>query len=144
MWTYTGNPLTSPIDAVHYHLGDVEPSTPLASDEECTYALRMEGGNVYLAAAAIAETKALAFLRRPAMEKRGDHTISWAQQAEAFQMLATTLRRQASIRTTTVYAGGISQAEKDAARQATDTVHPFARTDLHDSARPLSFDREDW
>jgi hypothetical protein len=103
-----------------------------------------ERGNSYLAAAAIAETKALAFLRRPAMEKRGEHVISWTAQAEAFQMLASTLRRQASLRTTTVYAGGLSQGEKDAEAQRGDRVRPFATVRLHERREESLYREEDW
>jgi hypothetical protein len=142
-WTYTGSPATSPVDLVRYRLGDVNPDNPLASDEECLQALRDEGNNAYLAAAAIAETKALSFLLRPSMEKRGDHVIQYQQQALAFQTFAETLRRQASIRTSTIDAGGISQGEKEAEERSGDRVPPFATVRLHEVHRDGSVWSED-
>jgi hypothetical protein len=130
-WTYSGNPAASAVDETHYRLGDVNPSMPIATDEECAFALTEHRGNTYLAAAALAENKALEFLYRPTMVKKGDRSTSYADQAQAFLTLAKQLRNNASLATTTVYAGGLSRSEKDAARRDTETVQPFARVDLH-------------
>lgn len=131
-WSYTGNPAGSALDLVRFRLGDVEGEYPIASDEECLQALSDAGGNSYLAAAAIAETKATVFLMRPTREKRGDRVIEWGEQALAFKTLAQTLRLAASLRTTTVYAGGIDQGEKDAARHDHSMTQPAFRTRLHE------------
>ena len=133
-WSYSGNPGGSGLDLVRFRLGDTDPSAPLASDEECLQALSDERGDSWLAAATIAESKALSFLWRATRERRGGRgvagrEIEYTQQAEVFKTLAATLRSQASIRTTGVYAGGIDQAEKDAARQDTTTVRPAFTTD---------------
>jgi hypothetical protein len=130
-WTYSGNPLASPVDEVHYRLGDVNPANPISTDEECAFALAEHRGNTYLAAAALAETKALEFLYRPTTVKKGDRTTSYTDQAAAFMTLARQLRTNASLKTTTLYAGGLDVTEKDADRQDTNAVQPFARKDLH-------------
>ena len=130
-WTYSGNPAASLVDETHYRLGDVSPDRPIATDEECAFALQEHRGNTYLAAAALAETKALEFLYRPTTVKRGDRTTSYADQAQAFLTLAKQLRQNASLATTTLYAGGLSRGEKDANRRERDLVQPFARVDLH-------------
>jgi hypothetical protein len=130
-WTYSGNPAASLVDETHFRLGDVNPSMPIATDEECAFALAEHRGNTYLAAASLAENKALEFLYRPTTVKRGDRTTSYADQAQAFLTLAKQLRNNASLATTTVYAGGLSRGEKDSQRRDTDAVQPFARADLH-------------
>lgn len=125
-WTYQGNPAASGVDQVHFRLGDVNPSMPIATDEECAFALQEHRGNTYLAAAALAETKAMEFLYRPSTVKRGDRTTSYAFQAENFLALARTLRMQASLRTTSLYAGGQSVGDKAAHARDTGVVQPFA------------------
>jgi hypothetical protein len=137
-WTYSGNPMASPVDETHFRLGDVNPSMPLATDEECAFALAEHGGNTYLAAAALAESKALEFLYRPTMVKKGDRMTSYADQAQAFLTLARQLRNNASMKTTSLYAGGIDVSEKNAERRDTSLVPPFARSDLH-APRPRTW-----
>jgi hypothetical protein len=141
-WTYSGNPAASGIDEVHYRLGDVNPSMPIATDEECAFALAEHRGNTWLAAAAVAETKALEFLYRPTTVKKGDRTTSYTDQAQAFMTLARQLRANASLRTTTLYAGGQDVGEKDANRRDTSLVQPFARADLHNPRPRLESDTE--
>jgi hypothetical protein len=130
-WTYAGNPNSSKIDETHFRLGDVNPAMPLATDEECAFALTECQGNTYLAAALLAENKAMEFLYRPTTVKKGDRTTSYADQAQAFLTLARQLRTNASLRTTTLYAGGQDVGEKDSNRRETHLVQPFARADLH-------------
>src|SRR5262245_13993314 len=130
-YTYSGNPAASPVDTVHYRLGDVDPAAPIATDEECAFALCENGQNTYLAAAALAEAKALTFVNRPISVKRGDRTTTYANGAEAYLMLARSLRLQASMQTTTIYAGGQSVTEKRADRLDPTLVQPFATVDLH-------------
>src|SRR5262245_2648585 len=130
-WTYAGNPSASPVDETHYRLGDVDGANPIATDEECAFALCENNGNTYLAAAALAEAKALTFVNRPTSIKRGDRTTTYGNGAEAYLMLARSLRLQASMQTTTMYAGGQSVTEKRADRLDTTLVQPFATVDLH-------------
>ena len=130
-YTYSGNPATSPVDETHFLLGNTDPSSPIATDEECAFALIQAKGNTYLAAASVAETKAVQFAIRPTMVKKGERSTSWGDAVAAFKMLATTLRMQASLQTATVYAGGLSEAEHDSAAQQRDLVQPFATKNLH-------------
>jgi hypothetical protein len=137
MWTYSGNPQASPVDLVHYRLGDTNPSEPMATDEECSQALLDHGGNSWLAAASIAETKAAHFLNRPLSVKRGDRTTTYADPVQGFLLLARTLRMQASTKTTSVYAGGLSKQEHASDAGDADLTQPFARKELL-PARPVS------
>jgi hypothetical protein len=130
-YTYSGNPQASLIDEVHYRLGNVVQSDPFATDEEVLFALREWKNNTYLAAASLAETKAYEFGSRPISVKRGDRTTTWGDRMQMFLMLAKTLRMQAAQKDASVYAGGLSEAEKTAARRDLDLVQPYAKTGLH-------------
>ena len=134
-WTYSGNPASSPVDEVHHLLGDDDPSQPVASDEECAYALEANKGNTYLAAADIAETKALHFVNRPALTKRGDRTTAYTFQYQGYQALALALRLRASIKFSSAYAGGIDVLEKWSQRHDLKSVQPAFTNDLH-TTRP--------
>ena|SRR5580765_3073466 len=143
-WSYSGNPATSALDLVRFRLGDVEGDYPIASDEECLQALRDAGGNSYVAAAIIAESKATVFFMRPSREKRGDRWIEWQEQALAFQTLAKTLRMNANIQTTSVYGGGIDAAEREAERRDRSLNQPVFTTHLHDTTRHEPDPRDEW
>jgi hypothetical protein len=150
MWTYSGNPSASPTDLVHYRLGDVNPAEPVCTDEECAQALADNGGNSWLAAADIAESRAAAFFNRPSTVRRGGErngrTVVYSQQVEGWLAMARSLRMQASVRTTSVYGGGLSVAEHTA---GADVVAPFARKNLFIrpapawSQHPAPLERED-
>ena len=142
-WTYSGNPSASKIDEVHYRLGDVRPDNPIATDEECAFALQEHRGNTYLSAAALAETKAYELLARPQTVRRGDRQTSYGDQAQAFLTLSRQLRQNAALATTTVYAGGQSLSEKTSNRRDADMPQPFARVDLHTSRRWPSVEAEE-
>jgi hypothetical protein len=123
--------MASAVDETHFRLGNVVASDPFATDEEVIFALREWRGNTYLAAAAVAETKAYEFGSRPISVKRGDRTTTWGDRMQMFLMLAKTLRMQAAQKDASVYAGGLSEAEKTAARRDLDLVQPYAKTGLH-------------
>jgi len=124
------------VDLVHYRLGDVDSDNPIATDEECAQALLDEGGNSYLAAAALAENKAVQLMTRPVLVTIGGTKTGYATTvtslAESFRLLAATLRAQAGIRTTTLYAGGLSASEHRADWCAGDLSRPVFRTHLHE------------
>jgi len=120
---------------VHYFLGDVDPSNPLSTDEECAFALRVNRQNPMLAAASVAETKAATFAMRPTMVKRGDRSTSYGDAAQAFLMLARQLRLNASIASTTVYCGGMDVSEHAADRRDLTLTQPFVDKHLHETTR---------
>ena len=129
-YTYAGNPAASKVDEVHYRLGDVDASNPISTDEECAFALCEHGGNAYLAAAALAETKGMEFLYKPSI-RRGDRWVTYTDRANHFLTLARQLRNNASMATTNIYVGGQSESEKKADRHSLDQVQPYMRTTLH-------------
>jgi hypothetical protein len=130
-YTYAGNPSASLVDATHYYLGNIDPSHPFATDEECLFGLACNKQNPLLAAADVAETKAAVFVHRPSSVTRNGRTVSYAQQAQNFLALAQSLRLKASIAGTTIYAGGLDVGERQAQRADLHTVQPFAHKDLH-------------
>jgi hypothetical protein len=131
-YTYSGNPASSLVDATHFYLGNTLPDLAFATDEECAFALAQQGNNPLLAAAFVAETKAAEFVRRPSQVTREGRTIRYDNQAENFLVLARTLRIQASLRTTGLYAGGLSGSEHGADAGDRDLRQPFARKHLHE------------
>jgi hypothetical protein len=145
-WTYSGNPSISMTDLVHYRLGDIDPANPIATDEECLQALADNGGNSWLAAACLAENHAAQLLRQPTMVRSGDRMTQYGNPAEWWLQFARTLRLNASLRTTTTYAGGIDQGEKESQRHDQSLVQPFARKDLHTHPRRPgpTWDPERW
>jgi hypothetical protein len=130
-YTYSGNPNSSKIDETHFRLGNTDPSHCIATDEECAFALTENGNNTYLAAAMLAESKAMEFLYKPSTVKKGDRTTSYTDMANHFLTLAKQLRNNASLATTTLYAGGQDAGEKAAQRRDTSLVRPFATADMH-------------
>jgi len=107
----------------------------MSTDEECAFALAQNGNHPMLAAAALAETKALQFAMRPTQVKRGDRSTSYGDAGQAFTMLARQLRLNASIASTTVYAGGLSVSEHDADRRDLTLTQPFVDKHLHETTR---------
>lgn len=141
-WTYSGNPAASPSDLVHYRMGDVNPAHPIATDEECLFAYQEYGGNSYIAAAALLETKGMEFLYKPSTVKKGDRSTSYTDMANHFFMLARQLRNNASIHTATVYAGGVSESEHQNAMQEHDLRQPFVTKHKHEP-RHTYVDKDD-
>lgn len=114
-------------------MGDVDPSNPLCTDEECLFALSDSHGNAHLAAAALADAKALVLLRQPANISTRDAR----EHVSAYRMLAATLRTQGTIHSTSVYAGGISVSDKRQQEQSQDRVKPAFTKHMHET-RPRS------
>jgi hypothetical protein len=131
-YTYSGSPAASPVDATHFYLGDTNPSDPISTDEECAFALGANRQNPMLAAAFLAETKAAQFAMRPSQVKRGDRTTSYGDAAQAFLVLARQLRLNASIASTSIYAGGLSVSEKLGDNLDADLPQPVVTKHLHE------------
>jgi hypothetical protein len=120
----------------------VAPDRPIATDEECAFALGEARGNTYIAAALLAETKAMEFLYRPSTVRKGDRMTSYADMATHFLTLAKQLRNNASMATTTLYAGGLSESEHQSAMQDADLRQPAYTKHKHEQRHTL-LDRDD-
>ena len=124
-WSYVANPAASPTATVHFLIGDTDTTDQVASDEECAWALSVEGNSVWLAAANVAEAKARSYARLASKVRVGDTSVDYGERARDYLELSQTLRLQAAIQTARVYAGGISQADKDLEVADTDRVKPI-------------------
>jgi len=133
-YTYSGNPASSKVDEVHFNLGNTDPGNPIATDEECAFALGKARGNTMLAAALVAESKGLEFLYKPGTMKRGDRTVSYSDMAQHFLTWAKQVRNNVSIATTCLYAGGLSESEHQSALRDRDLPQPFVTKHLHETA----------
>lgn len=127
-WTYDGLPGTgstgAKLDAVRFLSGQLSSGdTYLVQDEEISFLLSQDG-NIYSAAASIAEHLAGRYGQQADSKKVGDLAITYGQRSKEFATRAAGLRRQAMLRSLTPYAGGISQADKLVQEQDTDRVQP--------------------
>lgn len=94
-WTYTQNPMTVPVDEVHFLVGDTDTLDRLVQDEEIAYYLALypkpAGKPAYLAAAAVCDAIASQFARK-ADKSVGPLQISASQQYDHYVALAQQLR----------------------------------------------------
>jgi hypothetical protein len=134
-FTYSGDPANSPLDAVRYHIGDIEEAKCLVQDEEIDYALAEES-DVRLASANVAE----------AIAARATREVSWVrgrveyrpgEMADRYYKLAAQLRDQVtgagSYGVDSAYAGGISAQTVAAAEADADRIEPRFKRDQFDS-----------
>ena len=94
--TYSGNPASSPRDAVRLLIGDTDVAEALLQDEEIDWLLSRQP-NVELAAADACEAIAAKFARQ-ADTTNGDLSVRASQRAEAYRQRAADLRRRAGRR----------------------------------------------
>jgi len=134
VWSYTGDPNSSPIDAVRFYVQDTIQADPQVSDEEIEFLLGMEGDDEIRTAARTAEIIAAKYARQ--VDKSvGGLSLSAGSRQDKYEKLAAALwarTRNAGASLPFAYAGGISQTDKDSRASDTDRVEPaFTRT-LHD------------
>lgn len=145
-WTYSGDPSTNDKDAVRFLIGDTDTTDQQLQDEEITYLLNINGGDVYDAAIAAARSLASKYSRQ-ADTRIGDYSVSASQRAAAYLALAKELQQQQVanlVHTSTPYAGGISVADKQQDETNTDRVRPaFTRYDMTFPGTSDDFDREE-
>jgi len=90
-WTYTQSPVDEPIDAVRLLVGDTDSEDPLIEDEEIEFALSIQEGNQYLAAADVADMLSAKFTRSVSLSVEG-LSAQFERRAMAFAELAVRLR----------------------------------------------------
>jgi hypothetical protein len=132
-WTYSGDPQTSPKDAVRFLIGDTDAAAELISDEEIEFLLTVER-NQYLAAARAAETIAATFTREVQASAEGMSFSGDALMDRYFE-LADRLRAMARklTRLAPPYVGGISWAEREKADADPDKIPTHFRSHMHDN-----------
>jgi len=122
-FTYVG-PHTGPKDEVRFLLGDTNEAYPYLSDEEIAWLLSQAGGNA-LQAAVLGCDRVLIALAGLVDESVGEISISFSQQAAAFERVYARLQRRADMRGCGPIVGGISRTAKIAQNRDGDRVAPL-------------------
>lgn len=141
-WTYSGDPASSDRDAVRFEIPDTDTDNQLVLDEEINYALTVESGPLG-AAAHCCEVLARKFAAK-ADTVIGSLQFKYSASAEVFGDRAKELRARSQA-AGIPFAGGISQADKDARADDDDRVQSSAQrgqfdnpgTGLRDPGRPF-------
>lgn len=118
------------IEFVRLLLGDTDEAAPLLTDRQITLLLGESEGNRYAAAALGADTLSAKFAGATDATL-GDVSVSNSQLSTQYSALAVRLRRQALIRTTAPYAGGISKSDKERQEDNANRVEPSFTKALH-------------
>lgn len=110
-WTYSGDPNTSPKDAVRFLIGDTNCKDQLLLDGEINWLLGQYNNSPVNAAIRACETIILKFSRL-ADETVGKVSISFSQKAKGYRDSLVTLRSRLAMEDSSFYAGGINIADK--------------------------------
>lgn len=130
-WTYDPS-MASDRDQVRFRLGDTVEADALLHDEEIDVLLG-NGGSVLSVTADCAESLAMRFGRMAqSMTDDIGQSVNYGDRAQRFRLLADRLRAS-SARLAVPFAGGISQASKDAVAANTDRTSPAFTRALHDA-----------
>jgi len=141
-WTYTGDPNSSPKDAVRFYLGDTQELNPELWDEEIYFLLSEEGDVVIRAAARGASALVAKYAK--VVDKRVDRLdLKSSDKFEHYKELATYLWGRVSSTGLGVpmpYAGGISRTDKQSYVDDSDLTNPFFTRLVHDMRPPVTVD----
>lgn len=142
-WTYGGDPSANSRDAVRFLIGDTDTTDQQISDEEIAYLLSTEGSDVNRAAAR-AVRSIMAKYARLVDKSVGDLRVSYSQRLAAYKELASELEDRATRRAgAAVFAGGISQSQKDTIYEDSDRVGPYFYREQFDDQSVLDPDPDD-
>ena len=120
--TYGNDPANKPLDKVRLLVGDTVCSTAFLSDQEIEYFISEEGDADWAAPCA---AKAIAAkLARRVTQSAGGVAQTLSDLFKHYNDLSASLLAKASLNAT-IYAGGLSVAEKQLDRQDTDLVQPY-------------------
>lgn len=118
---------TSPLWKVRFLIQDTTAATAQLQDEEIAWLLSESGGSVYRAAAAAAQALASRYASDVdrSVSGAGGLSVSGSQRFQQYTQLAQQLTAQAGKKGRGVpFAGGISEAQKDATEEDADRVRP--------------------
>lgn len=128
-WSYSGDPSSSTKDTVRYLLADTNAADQLLSDEEIQYELEKYGDQPYIAASKLALSIAAKFGRIAEKSVEGLKK-TYVSQKDFYWQLADRLSVEASEQAGfLVYAGGISESDKQTLKIDPDAVQPSFVTD---------------
>lgn len=144
-WTYDASLLsTSALMQVRFFVQDTDANDTLVQDEEINFILSQTNNDVYKAAYNVCNAIALKLGRE--LDIKGEVSFSSKEKYEHYKTLAKELKDLSATQGSgmlNLFAGGISQSEKDAYRDDTDLVQPFFRRDLHRFSNGVIDDCED-
>lgn len=136
--SYSGDPSTSPNDAVRFEVQDTVMTNPLLQDQEIAYAIIQEAGTLpvggYTAAQILSSAAHCceALVRRFSMQadtQLGQLKTTYSKMAVGFAERAAELRARAQ-GMQGPYVGGLSISDKDGILQDPDRVQPaFTKTE---------------
>lgn len=135
-WTYTPD-FTQSRDKVRFLIGDTNTNDQLVSDEEIAFALA-QNANIYRAGAILCRGIGLKLSRQLTLDPApGGVSLDSQAQAEKYLKLADDLEDQAvSVSSAaSVFAGGISVADKAAREADSDRVSLAFTSTLHQTDR---------
>ena len=120
--TYTNDPLNRPIDRVRHEINDTDTENAVLSDEEIQYSIS-SNPHVLLAASDCAAQIGAKYADEPKQKTVGDLSINYGGEGRSatYQALAKRLRDRAIRRVgDKIFAGGISESDRDATLSDTD------------------------
>lgn len=123
MYSYSGNPATSPKDLVRFLIGDTDSTEWLLQDEEIVYLLSLYN-NAALNAAIRAVETIMSKFSRLADESAGSVSVSFSQRSKSYREMLGTLRTRIATDDMTPLAGGISHAQKQTTVANNDRIQP--------------------
>lgn len=129
-WTYSGDPATTPGDAVRFLVGDTNTARQELQDEEIAWLLTQEAANPLRAAARAAETLYGRYIGSSTTKHVGDMTISRTGLAQHYQALAARLWVTANSRLVAPFMPSSSRGLKHVYDQDRDRVDPFFTRDM--------------
>lgn len=132
-WSYDLN-LTEPKDQVRLLVRDTDEGAQLLQDEEINFLLGQEGGDLNLAAGAACRCIAETLIRKASIiSKDSGLKDDMKEKADVYLERAREFEGKAGRTGLTVFAGGISTADKTSRAEDADATAPAFRKDLHQS-----------
>jgi hypothetical protein len=121
--SYSGNPNDSELDAVRFLIQDTDTSAEVLADAEIQYLLDQNGAPLKAAIVA-ADALANRYATDSTTYRIGNVEVRRSQRAAQFRRRAEELRNMLLEQGVTLYAGGISVADKADVVADTDRVSP--------------------
>lgn len=131
-WTYDTSLLpTSALMQVRFLVQDTDDNDRLVEDEEISFVLSQTGNDIYRAAYNLCNAIALKLGRE--LDVKGEIGFSSREKYEHYKELAMELKELSTTQggAIEIFAGGISESEKDNYRADTDLTQPFFTRELH-------------
>ncbi len=128
-FTYSGDPSSSTRDHARFLLGDTDSATPQLNDAEILFLLSSHGDDPLAAAIDGAEVLSAKY-GSIADQRTGDISVTYSKQASGYADLAHRLRARTPV---TMWAGGMSVAERDEDAADADLIQPHVTVGFMDN-----------